>query len=552
MIANRPRRAFFREGLLWLTALSLLTLRCGKFATDEPQPPLASAEGGAPEAAAGSGGKSPETAAGTGSSTGGQGGQAGEAESTASGAGGGEGGGAGAEPEPRADALVLRPERSLLISDPAVLEGLTLERVLWSLAGVNGHEMYLAFARSFVPRALAEEAAGPRCDDEAAVEAGASSLNGFPIPCPAEAEALLHSNENKVWKPLSVTNRFDLAPEGGENCGEQHLSFYLSRVGALVTASLRFSAVIANPSPELGLEGCRPLVDFWASLSRAEYDRPADRAHALEAAFLGPSLSSRSASAPELQALVAAGYLPFMSPEHFGRRGRLQLLYLGDKGIWHFFEHALVSADEGWVLRRPLTQSLPILALVSQEPSGNPCASQLLASLPGLLDDDPVNQRMNVAPSCFAGTDVTEGPTLLSGLYGWVPEGTYGPTLEKLLERELNMRYPSYGLYPSDVAARADFAGTCNGCHYPKGSPFANPGTIAHVNPQRTEPCGRSGGDEERSCYARSPLLKLSFLPRWTALLQNFWDHPGEFPALPGGATSTLGVDGTQLVQQNP
>lgn len=548
MITNRPRRAFSREGLLCLMALSVLALRCGKLAADDPPPKLPAGAGAPAEASAGMAGAGAEAGSGTGSSHGGAEGEPGEPAEAEGGAGGTVAGGGGTVAAP--ERLALRPERSVLVSDPAVLEGLTLERTLWSIAGDGGHELYLAFALSFVPRATAEDGPGPRCDDEAAAESGTSTLNGFPIPCPAEAGSLLQANENRVWKPLSVTNRFDLAPEGGENCGEQHLSFYLSRVESLVSASLRFSALITNPSPELGLEGCRPLVDFWASLSRADYDPPATRARALEAAFLG-SLTGRP-PATEARALASAGFLPFMSAEHFGRRGRLQLLYLGDKGIWHFFEHALLSAEEGWVLRRPLTQTLPVFSLLSQDPGSNPCASQLLGSIAGLLADDPVHQRLNVAPSCFAGTDVTEGPTLLNGLYGWVEGGTYGPDLARLLERELNMRYPSYGLYPSDIAARADFAGTCNGCHYLKGSPFANPGTIAHVNSQRNEPCGSAGGDEQRSCYARSPLLKLSFLPRWTALLQNFWDHPGAFPPLPEGTSSTTAIDGTQLAQQNP
>jgi hypothetical protein len=230
----------------------------------------------------------------------------------------------------------------------------------------------------------------------------------------------------------------------------------------------------------------------------------------------------------------------------------VQLVYQGDFGLWHFFEHAFVQEDEGWVLRRPLTQSLPVLSLLSRDPSDNPCASELLGSVEGLLDDDPVNQRLNVGWRCFAGTDVTEGPTLVNGLNGWVPEGPYGPALATLLERELNMHYPRYGLYPSTIAARADFVGTCNGCHYLKGSPFSTPGTLLHVNPQRTEACGSAGGDEQRTCYARSPLLKLDFLPRWASLLQSFWERPGAFPPLAEGASSLNAIDGTQLVQQNP
>ncbi len=445
----------------------------------------------------------------------------------------------------------------MLVSDAAVMENITLERVLWRLANADGQAVYQAFARSFATRAEAPEGPGPRCDDDAEALDGASTLNGFPIPCPAEAQSLLQVTETKAWKPLSVTNRFDLAPSGGETCGEQHLSFFLDRSGehlpALpLRAFLRFSAVIANPAPDQGLEGCRPLVDFWASLSRTDYDNPANRARSIETAFLGITLSGSGPPAPEVRALIAAGYRPFISPEHFGRLGKLQLLYLGAYDVWHFFEHALVSEEEGWVLRRPLTQSLPVFSLLSTDPQSNPCATQLSGSIAGLLDDDPVNQRMNVGPGCFAGTNDTWDPTLRDGLQGLVPGGGYGPALSQEIELTLSMRYPQYGYVAADVATRADFAGTCSGCHQLKGSPYATPGTIAHVNQLRTEPCGSAGGDDQRRCYARSPLLKTSFLPRWTALLQDVWDRPGAFPALPDGAASTTAIDGTALVQQSP
>jgi hypothetical protein len=439
-----------------------------------------------------------------------------------------------------------------------VIAKLTFDRVLFRLAGAEAHSMYLAFARTFVLRDAADTTNGPRCDDEGPAVDGFATLNGFPVPCPSEAANFMAANESKVWKPLAVTNRFDLAPVGGENCGEQHLSFYFDHFGSglpdyPVHAALRFSAVIENPAPELGLEGCRPLVDFWASLSREEYDDPSARAGALEAAFLGADLSDGStAPSPEMDALADAGFRPFISPEHFGRRGRLQLWYLGDLGFLGFFEHALVAEDEGWVVRRPVSQSLPVLSLLAQDPSSNPCAQSLLDAIPGLLDEDPTEQRMNVAPTCFAGMSSNTDPTLAVGLRGQVTGAAFGPALAKRIEATLSLKYPDYGISPNDIARRADFAGSCIGCHDLKDSPFSASGSPAHVNYRQTEPCGDEGGDETRACYARSPLLKFEFLPRWTELLQSFWDRPGAFPPSQDAERSTTAVDGTVLVQQSP
>lgn len=516
MMPNRRHRAFFSEGWWFAAALSVLSLRCGEFAPDEPV--AAAGAAGEPVGSEQGGGASGEASGGA------SGGASGEASGEASGgASGGAWGGASGEAEP--EPLILRAERSVLVTDAAILQGLTLERVLFRIAGGGAQDLYRAFALSFVPRAAAVSEPGPRCDDEAPAQNGFSELNGFPVPCPAEARELVWMNENKVWKPLSVTNRFDLAPSDGENCGEQHVSFFLDRGGGLpefpVQAALRFAAVVDNPSPALGLEGCRPIVDFWAKLSGSDYDSPGARAAALEHAFLGPSPES---SGGEDGPVSELGFSDFLSPKHFGSRGRLQLLYQGDRGLWHFFEHALRPTPDDWVLRRPLSQSLPVFELVSRAPESNPCVTELLGALGGLLDDDPAALRMNVSSHCFAGSEATEGATLLDGVRGIVPGGSSGSALFTLIERELSLRYPRYGFHPYDIAARADFAGTCSGCHYLKNTPLSNPGTVAHVNHDRTEPCAAQGRDAERSCYATSPILKLSFLPRWTAILQSFWE----------------------------
>jgi hypothetical protein len=42
---------------------------------------------------------------------------------------------------------------------------------------------------------------------------------------------------------------------------------------------LIFEAVLPNPTPDLGLEGCRPVAEFWANLSTI--DDPNVRATAL-------------------------------------------------------------------------------------------------------------------------------------------------------------------------------------------------------------------------------------------------------------------------------
>lgn len=75
--------------------------------------------------------------------------------------------------------------------------------------------------------------------------------------------------------PVGVFNRFDLAPESGETCGEYRIVFarHSGLQNGFVTGQRRliiFEAVLPNPQPEAGLEGCRPVAEFWAGLSEVE------------------------------------------------------------------------------------------------------------------------------------------------------------------------------------------------------------------------------------------------------------------------------------------
>jgi hypothetical protein len=457
-------------------------------------------------------------------------------------AGGGAGWGGTGEFTP------LTPERSVIESNPDALAYFNLERVLASATGELGADVYRAYALSFAERSEGASEPGPRCDDEQPSSAGLSTMNGFPLPCPAEAANLY--SQLPAWKPLAVTNRFDLAPIGGENCGEQHLSFFFDTIWAGQPehpgrAYLNFAAVIVNPAPERGLEGCRPLLDFWASLSQSEYDAPDRRARAFELAFLGSSLmpSSSTPTSRELAALSSSGFQSLVSPAHFGHLGRLQLLYLGDFGSWYFFEHALVSRAKGFVERLPLGQTLSVAALVTQHPKREQCIDALLASAPGLMSEDVNLMRMDMDPACFAATNTTDDTTLTAGLVS----GPLSGDLRERLDEHMKRYYSDLGMWGVDLAKRAVFAGTCVGCHVLGDSPWANPSSFSHVSRDLLRPCSSIGPDSTRRCYARSPLLNTIFIPHWTKVLEGFLQRPGAYGPLPSGMPSTTAIDGAPL-----
>jgi hypothetical protein len=126
---------------------------------------------------------------------------------------------------------------------------------------------------------------GPHCDDESppvpasgiANFTALSTLNGFPYGCPrleqAEAWSDPFSNEveaNKdAYSTIALINRFDLASANGSDCGEYRIVFARNsgRLDPTNRNLIIFEARVPNPDPEDGLNGCRPILEFWHSLS---------------------------------------------------------------------------------------------------------------------------------------------------------------------------------------------------------------------------------------------------------------------------------------------
>ena len=71
--------------------------------------------------------------------------------------------------------------------------------------------------------------------------------------------------------PIGLFNRFDLAPSDGANCGEYRIVFGKRSAGAPPPGNNRnliiFEAQLQNPNPGCGMDGCRPVAQFWANLS---------------------------------------------------------------------------------------------------------------------------------------------------------------------------------------------------------------------------------------------------------------------------------------------
>jgi len=150
------------------------------------------------------------------------------------------------------------PARSLAVTDSTALARFSFQRVMDAIvASANATNSSLAAYQAWMSTFAA-------CLDPAI------DPNGYGIACPrVELELGLINPFLAIgprFVPVALTNRFDLAPSSGSDCGEYRIVYAL--VDSLLDrALLIFEGRLPNPTPAAGLAGCTPVADFWASLS---------------------------------------------------------------------------------------------------------------------------------------------------------------------------------------------------------------------------------------------------------------------------------------------
>jgi hypothetical protein len=230
-----------------------------------------------------------------------------------------------------------RPDATLVNTDPAVLARFSLQRVmdqLVTIAGTtstqSGTELYkqlwdtLDTSTSTTAPSFAD---APHCNN-----VGAS--NGFPFFVCPRPEAALKTTQPDTFVPVAVLNRFDLAPANGAHCGEFRIVYAKqgspgNRVFAI------FEGALANPNPSCGIEACRPIVDFWESLSALPANS-VELADALDQFYFNG----------------LPGFRPVVHPAHYGAAGgsgygnagagQIRLNLFGN-APWQLREHHLTN-----------------------------------------------------------------------------------------------------------------------------------------------------------------------------------------------------------------
>ncbi|MCA9648279.1 MAG: hypothetical protein H6712_17340 [Myxococcales bacterium] len=405
----------------------------------------------------------------------------------------------------------LDPRRVLIETRPAVLEAIDLAEVLAAIstnAGLDPDPLATHDALFDTYRVAAMgELDGAHCDDEQVD--GVPSLNGFPLLCPrSEGAFAAFDGALDGWLAIAMVNRIDMAPVDGSHCGEQRIVF--ANPSMVGRAFIIIEAQIPNPAPGCGVAACGPVASLWAELDAV--DDPLERRSRLRAAFIDGD--------PDLQ---AAGFGPFMSADNltFGT-GQIRTNNFVT-GPWTLRQYELVPHAVGsQTVARPVP--VPVSASphdtlwndLMASPVGSQCRQAMLDALPGLLGDDPATLGWSIPEACRSSESVEfqdfYEEHLASGSGSFVAA----------IETELDALAPGSGLDAFDVARRAQFAGSCIGCHEHSADVSLGGGLVAppslgfvHVTEELTEPCG-GGGD----CFAISPALSDVFLPRRMEALQ--------------------------------
>lgn len=162
--------------------------------------------------------------------------------------------------------------RSLAVTDTAALAPFTLTAVLDQLIAQSGAS--LTAAQLFRQLWDTQNAAPgqPDLPNHAHCSDNGGTLNGFPYPCrTGDGQQALPAGAITIasYAPIGLYNRFDLAPLDGSNCGEYRAVFGKLPGQGPGRSFIIFEAVLPNPRPDLGLEGCRPVANFWRDQTSA-------------------------------------------------------------------------------------------------------------------------------------------------------------------------------------------------------------------------------------------------------------------------------------------
>lgn len=420
---------------------------------------------------------------------------------------------------------VVMPERVLLESNTAALTGVTLPDVLKALASNGGHagdplRIYQQIFDSYATADVGQLPDAIHCGDEQTD--GAPSLNGYPIEC--NRVELNHVNDPDSFRPTAFVNRVDLAPANGAHCGQQRMIFASN---SIFRAFIIVEAQIPNPAPELGIDGCLPLAQFW--LNQNDIADASVRGQRLTQAFLF--------GLPELQ---EAGFGPFYTAENLTVGSGQIRTNTFDQDPWTLREFKL-ALDGGSISALPFpVAEAPNGQLWNENvplAQGPACRENFLNAIDGLLTNDLEQMSFVVDGPCKDAESRNDFSQ------------DYSSQLSAGFRDQLEERLIGTGLSGEDIANRAQFAGSCIGCHNESSFKSLGNGVTAPPSsdfPHVTEFAQSCTGGEAGECFPISTALSTGFLPTRMLVMSGLLGFPIiSNPCDGGGGGGSGGGSGT-------
>jgi len=426
---------------------------------------------------------------------------------------------------------VLDQKRVLLETHVEALTGMTLGDVFTALAQNGGMAadadlLYRQIYDSYASEGNATIDDAIHCGDE--VTNGQPSLNGFPIVC--DRVERFHVDDQFSFFQTAFVNRMDLAPQNGAHCGQQRLIFASNSINR---AFMIVEAQIPNPHPEIGILGCAPLAEFWRAQN--DIDDPVERGERLSTAFL--------VGDPDLQ---AEGFGPFLTATNLTvGSGQIRTNQFDDFP-WTLREFKLaLNGDNLSAIPFPTAESPPGVLWNDgiDTPQGDACRQSFLAAADQLMGNDLGAMSFVVDSAC---KDAESRNDFSQDYQSQLGDG---------FRAELDTALAGTGLSADDFANRAQFVGSCIGCHEEAVGKFLGNGLFApfsngfvHV---QEFPVQCAANDPEL-CFQPSQALTDVFLPSRLQVMGEILDIPiivdpctGSSGGTSGGFGGSFGVGGS-------
>jgi hypothetical protein len=417
----------------------------------------------------------------------------------------------------------IRIERSMVITDPGVIDGITFERVVQTLierggANMTPLQLYRQWFDTQNPKPGMAVVDAPHCDDF--TTNGLPSFNGFYRRCPTPEGILATTDPFTAheYTTTGITNRFDQTPADGSNCGQYRILF--ARTNGTAQGSflhIIFEGVLPNPTPSAGIAACRPVAQFWADLTKID------------------SVAERRAKVEQFFFDGIPGFAPMLRIEHFNNGGRIRTKQVSTfhEGIPRFFQFVIekrcANATCRLIMQPDVLENMPSTDLYDASlvrPLGPQFRDDFIANIATLARKD-LNFFHNIAAKYLeADSDPVADKFSFSADEAFTL-GVTGSAAGKEFESRIKAELQRIGstLTPRQIMGRADMQ-NCTGCHggnvnlgegifFPAASPIAD----SHVM-QTLVNVTENGQIVQR--FDISPALRDVFAPARVRVLQNF------------------------------